>query len=327
MLEVIGAAMALGLVYQALASQLDRRRYPPLGQCLQGLHFQVAGSGRPMVILDSGVGGSCLEWYKVLPEIAQFTQVMTYDRAGFGWSMPNAQPPTCAQNAKALHALLQSAGIPGPYILVGRALAGLNVRYFAQAFRSETVGLVLLDAAHEDQENAILPVLKASGEKDLALARFVRWLTPFGLFRLAGQLGIVPRLHVLENYPQNIQAMGQASLYRSCYVDALYREFANFKQSAALIRNDRDLGKLPLAVLTAQKHLDARDFPADFPLEKCQSIWENLQADLAKLSTNSVHHLVESGHYIAVDQPEILVAAIRQVVEQARTTHFSANGD
>jgi pimeloyl-ACP methyl ester carboxylesterase len=327
MLEVIGGVMALGLGYQALASQVDRRRYPPLGKCLHGLHFQVVGSGSPTVILDSGVGGSCLEWYKVLPEIAQFTQVVAFDRAGFGWSAPNAKPPTCAQNANALHALLQSAGIPGPYVLVGRALAGLNMRYFAQAFRSETAGLVLLDAAHEDQEDAILPMLKASGDRDLALARFVRWLTPFGLFRLAGQLGLVPRLHVLENYPEDIQAMGQASLFRSCFVDTLYREFANFKKSTALIRKDRDLGSLPLTVLTAQRHLDARDFPAGFPLEKCQSIWESLQADLAKLSTNSVHEVLDSGHYIAVEQPEMMVAAIRQIVEQARNSYLSTNSD
>jgi pimeloyl-ACP methyl ester carboxylesterase len=320
MLEVMGGMVALGMGYQALASALDRRRYPPLGKCLHGLHFQVAGSGSPAVILDSGVGGSSLEWHKVLPEIAQFTQVVAYDRAGFGWSAPVSQPPTCAQNATALHALLQSAGIPGPYVLVGRALAGLNMRYFAKAFRSEVVGLVLLDAAHEDQENAILPVLKASGDKDLALARFVRWLTPFGLFRLAGQLGLVPRLHILENYPENIQAMGQASLYRSCFVDALYREFANFRQSAALVRKDRHLGDLPLAVLTAQNHLDLRDFPADFPVEKCQTIWESLQSDLAKLSTNSVHHVLASGHYIAVDQPEMVVTVIRQMVEQARNS-------
>ncbi len=327
MLEVIGGLVALGLGYQGFASQLDRRRYPPIGQCLRGLHFQVAGSGSPTVVLDSGVGGSCLEWFKVLPQIAQFTQVVAYDRAGFGWSSPNAQAPTCAQNAQVLHGLLQSAGIPGPYILVGRALAGLNVRYFAQTFRSETAGLVLLDAAHEDQEEAILPALKSSGDKDLALARIVRWLTPFGLFRLAGQLGIVPRLHTLENYPENIQAMGQASIYRSCFVDTLYREFAVFGESAALVRKDRDLGNLPLAVLTAQRHLDARDFPADFPLAKCQAIWENLQADLAKLSTNSVHQVLDSGHYMAVDQPEILVAAIRQVVEQARNTYLPTNSD
>ncbi|MBC7881397.1 MAG: alpha/beta hydrolase [Anaerolineae bacterium] len=320
MLEVIGGLVALGLGYQSLASQWDRRRYPPIGRCLNGLHFQLAGSASPTVILDSGVGGSSLEWYKVLPGIAQFTQVVAYDRAGFGWSAPNSEPPTCAQNANALHALLQSAGIPGPYVLVGRALAGLNMRYFAQAFRSETAGLVLLDAAHEDQEEAILPVLKASGDKDLALARIVRWLTPFGLFRLAGQLGIVPRLHILENYPENIQAMGQASIYRSCFVDTLYREFAAFGESAKLIRKDRDLGDLPLVVVTAQRHLDARDFPADFPVEKCQLTWESLQADLAKLSTNSVHHIWPSGHYIAVDQPEMLVAAIRTVVEQVRNT-------
>jgi pimeloyl-ACP methyl ester carboxylesterase len=327
MLEVIGGLVALGLGYQSLASQLDRRRYPPIGRCMNGLHFQVAGSGSPTVVLDSGVGGSCLEWFKVLPQIAQFTQVVAYDRAGFGWSAPNSHVPTCAQNAKALHGLLQAAGIPGPYVLVGRALAGLNVRYFAKAFPSETAGLVLLDAAHEDQEDAILPVLKASGDKDLALARIVRWLTPLGLFRLAGQLGIVPRLHILENYPENIQVMGQASIYRSCFVDTLYREFAAFGESAVCIRKDRDLGNLPLVVITAQRHLDARDFPADFPVEKCQFIWENLQADLAKLSTNSVHQVLDSGHYMAVDQPEMLVAAIRQVVEERRNTYLPTNSD
>jgi pimeloyl-ACP methyl ester carboxylesterase len=90
-------------------------------------------------------------WAHIQPEIAKFTQACWYDRAGEGWSDPGPFPRTSAAIAKDLHELLQRAGIPAPYLLVGNSFGGLNVRVYNGLYPNEVAGMVLVDSAHEDE--------------------------------------------------------------------------------------------------------------------------------------------------------------------------------
>lgn len=98
------------------------------------LHIDCRGQGSPTVILESGLGGSLLDWARVLPEAAQYTRVCAYDRAGYGWSEMGMLPRTSQQIASELHALLRAANVEGPYILVGHSFGGFSVRLFAAVF-------------------------------------------------------------------------------------------------------------------------------------------------------------------------------------------------
>ncbi len=69
------------------------------------------------MVFESGMGASCLSWTKVQREVAQFSRAVSYDRAGHGWSDPTSEPCTARQIAKELNALLNAAGVPGPYVL------------------------------------------------------------------------------------------------------------------------------------------------------------------------------------------------------------------
>ncbi len=313
----------VGAIYQAIASAVDRRRYPPPGRLIEignhRLHLIDMGRGGPTVILEAGGGGSSLEWSLVQPELAKYARVVSYDRAGFGWSDPNLKTPTAAQIAEDLHTLLMRADIPGPFILVARSIGGFAARLFAHRYPHSVAGVVLIDAAHEDEPTRVLPELLARGRQDLQLIRFLRFLAPLGLVRFAGYWELLPKLRVLEKVSPPVRAMIESSIYRSLYANTLYSEYAAFEASAALVRKAGTLGDLPLVVLTAERHLDAANYPKDFPIARAQQIWLELQKELAALSERGVHTVVEgSSHYIALDRPEAIVGAVRSLIECAQ---------
>ena len=118
---VVALALLLGLgglAYQAIASARDARRFPPPGRLVDvggyRLHINSTGEGSPTVVLDAGVCDCSLNWCLVQPEVARFTRVCSYDRAGLGWSDAGPSPRTSQQIARELHTLLKNAGIPGP---------------------------------------------------------------------------------------------------------------------------------------------------------------------------------------------------------------------
>ncbi len=116
------------------------------------LNLYCMGSGSPTVVFDSGWGDWAPAWSKVQPQIAKWTRACSYDRAGAGFSDPGPMPRTSVRIAEELRTALHNAGIGGPYILVGSAFGGDNVRTFADLYMDEVAGLVLDDADPTDVE-------------------------------------------------------------------------------------------------------------------------------------------------------------------------------
>jgi pimeloyl-ACP methyl ester carboxylesterase len=145
-------AVSIG-IFLALASRAEARlkkQYPPIGQMVDiggyRLHMRVEGEGTPTVILDSGAGGIGLAWELVRPAIAKVTRIVTYDRAGLGWSDPSPYPRDAFTMAVELHTMLVNANIPAPYILVGHSLGGVVARQFAAKYPNEVAGMDVVSA-------------------------------------------------------------------------------------------------------------------------------------------------------------------------------------
>jgi pimeloyl-ACP methyl ester carboxylesterase len=306
-----------GVSYQALASARDLGRYPPPGRLIDvggyRLHIDSAGAGSPTVVLEAGWSHCSLDWRLVQPQVAQFTRVCSYDRAGTGWSDEGPAPRTSAQIVRELHALLQAAGIPGPYVLVGHSFGGYNVRLFAHEYPQEVAGLVLVDAIHEDQW-ARMPESMIRQNKHLVsqLRTGLPWCR-FGVLRLFF-IRSDPRL------PSVWQPVDRALKSRSGYLKTICDEASWMEESAAQVKRSAVLPEVPLAVLTAEeisRHPPLGTSGQDF--EPWRLLWQELQADLASRCPNSVHVTVpNSTHVIQLDQPAAVVEAIRQVVEAAR---------
>lgn len=125
----------------------------------RSLHVSCAGTGTPTVILEAGLEVSLKTWAAVQPSVAKFTHVCAYDRAGLGSSDPDPATFTHARTSSAvvedLHRLLLASPISGPYVLVGHSLGGAHIRLFASQFPQEVVGMVLVDASHENQPSRL----------------------------------------------------------------------------------------------------------------------------------------------------------------------------
>ena len=105
---VVVALLALaGAFYQVIESRLDTRRFPEDGRLVDvggyRLMLNCTGVGSPTVILEAGFGDLSLEWRAVQPQIAKFSRVCSYDRAGYGGSDPGPMPRTSLRIAKELH--------------------------------------------------------------------------------------------------------------------------------------------------------------------------------------------------------------------------------
>jgi pimeloyl-ACP methyl ester carboxylesterase len=131
---IFGAAV-MGVVYQNTAARRDLREHPMPGTLVDvggyRMHIACMGNGSPTVVLDAGMGDSFNSWRKVQPQIAAFTQVCSYDRAGLGYSETSPFPRTSRVFAEELKRLLVNDRLPPPYILVGHSLGGSNIRVYA----------------------------------------------------------------------------------------------------------------------------------------------------------------------------------------------------
>ena len=146
--------LASGATYESIASRRAALRYQAPGRLVDvgghRLHLHCSGQGSPTVVLDTGLGMPSASWVLVQPVVAQWTRVCAYDRAGYGFSDLGPTPRTSQRIVEELHALLDRAGEPAPYVLAGHSFGGFTIRLFASRYPSQVAGLVLIDASHED---------------------------------------------------------------------------------------------------------------------------------------------------------------------------------
>lgn len=292
-----------GMIYQVIATRLDRQKYPPPGRLVDiggyQLHINCSGSdgaeGGPTVVMDAGIGECSPGWSLVQPEIARFARVCTYDRAGLGWSDAAPTARTSQQIVGELHALLTNAGIKPPYVLVGHSFGGLNARLYASQFPEAVAGIVLVDSAHE--EYPFRPPL---------LMRLGLLAAPLGIPRLFARSVVSenPIFAADSKYPPAYQAIATSTKY----LNTVRREWSAADESWSQARSSKKtLGDKSLVVLFARFNHEV------YPILK------KLQTELAQRSTEGKLIIIEnSGHHIQYDQPEVLIDAVREVVEAVR---------
>jgi pimeloyl-ACP methyl ester carboxylesterase len=295
-----------GAIYQWGQSRLDRRMNPAPGQLIDvggyRIHIYCVGGGSPTVVLDSGLSDSSLSWDRVQPEIAKFTRVCAYDRAGLGWSDPSPKPRNSKVFAEELHTLLHNAGIPVPYVFVGHSMGGFDALIYARLYSPEVAGMVLVDSPHPDFANR-LPELRRGLADWRQHLRWQQLAMPFGIPRLMGWCG-------------NGQPELQSKLRTiECNVSRLRESIAEcssmWGESASQARSTVTLGEIPLVVLSEDPAKNVKEF---------LSVFEWGQQDLMHLSPNSSRiTAVGSGHQIQKERPDLVVAAVQKIVEEHKT--------
>lgn len=252
------------------------------------LHIRCAGKGSPVVVIDTGVGDTSDRWRAMQDRIADFTRACTYDRAGYGLSEPGPLPRHCERSADELRMLLDQAKVRGPYVLVGHSLGGINAQVFADRYPDRVAGLVLLDPA---------PLSFISGQAFPELYQMLE--------------GESASMHEMaEAARQSPDAEFRAKAH---YLEAVASEHAALiGESAAQVAAIESFGHVPLTVVAAGKPNPAFGESA----EAFQEFWIEQNRELAEKSLQGMLVLVsESGHYLHEDVPDLVLQAIRQVVE------------
>lgn len=302
--------------YQAVASAADLRRYPAPGQLIDvgghRLHIYCQGQGEPTVVMEAGLSGWSTDWIRVQPEVAKSTRVCTYDRAGYGWSDPGPLPRDSKQVSSELNTLLSKSGIKDNIILVGHSQGGLFVQYYAKTYPQQIVGIVLVDSVHPEQSLSMKEDVRKKYEGNLrTLTLLTRILAPTGLLRLVGQSETI----IADKLPSEYQAMVRSLGFQSKAYRTLDEETASFEQSQSEVRDAGPLPTVPLAVISSSL---VQDFPPGFTASTIKATWDELQTDLGESATVPRVIAPKSGHYIHLDQPELVIHTILQIVNISR---------
>ncbi|MDE3197720.1 MAG: alpha/beta hydrolase [Acidobacteriota bacterium] len=295
---------------------------PCPGRLVGNLHVLAKGDGRPIVVLEAGIAASSLSWAAVQDRVAAFARVLSYDRAGFGWSAEDNRPGTAADAAEALAAMLAESGERGPFIAVGHSFGGLIVRIFQQRFPDRVAGMVLVDPVVRTEWRNLEEGRRRMLARGVNLSRRGALLARLGVVRatlsllmsgsrrvpqlmakisagkgapvtnrLAGEVRKMPR----ELWPAIAQHWSEAKSFR-----AMANNLENLPVSVAQLDEMRSMGDLPLIVLSAGK---------GNPEHERES----------RLSTRGeLVRVPAAGHWIQLDDPDAVVLAIRQTVERVR---------
>ena len=328
--------MLAGLILQVICSARDARKFPPPGRLVDvgghRLHIYCAGGGAPAVVMDSGFPGSSLSWTFVQPEVARFAHACSYDRAGLGWSDAGPMPRSSRQIVEELRALLLNARVEGPFVLVGHSFGTFTVRLYASSYPGDVAGMVLVDPIHPSEwlEMTEAEARKLAGAirlsrygallARLGVARLVSVLVRLGAPGLArtsvslltgGTLTEAKRIIApMSKLPSEQRPIIAAFWTQPKFFDAIASQAEALPQSAAQVAATGGYSDIPLVVLSASS------------LSPSQLKRHEV---LAHLSSQGKHIVAsKSGHWIQLDEPDLVIESIREVVEsvhrRSRTT-------
>ena len=273
------------------------------------MYLTCSGIGSPTVVLVSGLGERADNWavtadpiaasQAVYAQIAPVSRVCAYDRPGTEMttatgrqasrSTPVPQPTTGTAAANDLSAMLDASGEPGPYLLVGHSFGGDIIRLYAAAHPTNVAGLVLVDALSEDLPTRLTAEQSAN----------------------------------LENL-NSPATQGRPADSESFQFSVVFPE----------LRAITTMPAVPTVVLSAdRKVISAADIasgqlPPFVDQVFADALWSAQLAAQDQLAAKfpGATHITKTnaGHYIHVENPQIVVDAIRQVFNQAgRATQTS----
>jgi len=297
-------------------SKLSKENPPP-GQLVDvggyRLHINCMGQGSPTVIMEAGNNDFSVVWSLVQPELAKTARVCVYDRAGFGWSDPSPSSRTLETMTKELRALLVNAKVDGPYLMVGHSFGGIIVREYARQYPDGIVGIVLVDSAHQKQVEWA-PVLQKVAVQAVNQFHTLSMMQSFGLLALSPDQ--IPDRGLQGKALQQYRSILATTNYFTAAAnetETIFADWGNFPSD-----DKGSLGEMPLIVLS-------RGLPeplpgiSDMENQQYEEAWKEMQKELVALSSNSEQIIAEkSGHYVQIQQPDLVIDAIMHILTGAK---------
>src|SRR5215470_344047 len=304
-----------GALYNLVAGAVLRARHPPPGAFYQvagrSLHLYCTGVGSPTIVLESGLGTGWLYWQKVQPEVARTTRTCSYARAGLGSSDSQPGPRDSSHIAEQLHALLLQAGEAEPVILVGASAGAYHIRQFAALYPEQVRALVFVDGSVPEQVRLLGREYSPVKARTMHRRETWEWIREVsGWARIAGDCR-----GEVESGLEAYSGFASAEACRPSF--ASLHEWDEFWHSAAQAAAANCCRQMPVVIISQDTE---RPGAANSPQDKAAlAAWNPLQEHLKDLSPHSRRIIArKSGHHVMIDRPDVVIAAIQQLVSHIR---------
>ncbi|MGF1601448.1 MAG: alpha/beta fold hydrolase [Thermosynechococcaceae cyanobacterium] len=310
--------IAATTLYQVIACGQEQAQKPP-GQRVDvggyALHLYALGESKgPTIVLDHSLGG--VEGYLLIEKLSSLGRVVICDRAGYGWSDHSPHPRTSSNIVDELHRALQNAEIPPPYLLVGDSFGSYNMRLYAHRFPEQVQGLVLTDGLHEQGMLAMSLPLQLL--KLIFISGFLMSIVGAGL----GIIRMLRLLRIFELLKPNLRQFSQAELTpvtrsfcRPKHWLTMARELWSMNASGRQLTVANQLGDLPVVNIKSASFFTPMFWTVLIPLQGINRLRDRIHTALMEVSSDCTQlQARESSHFVWVDQPEVMVQAVKFVL-------------
>jgi pimeloyl-ACP methyl ester carboxylesterase len=278
------------------------------------LNLYCQGKGAPVVILESGLGAGAFAWRFVQADIARTTKVCAYDRAGYWKSPPATGSRDAGAEADDLAALLKSAKLPAPYVVVAHSMGGYIARLYADRHMKDVAGMVLVDPSVEFQDKVLDEIVPTARPIVVAdMARRKGCATDPRPAEVAGKcLDPAPPADLpKESADWFVEAQGPS------YSATTLSEYQTMDgvSSAQVAAEKKSLGDRPLILLNAGKKMIFLPTQTEQQTDALTAAWLEKHRELLPISSKSELRMVEdSGHSIPREKPGAVIAAVGDMV-------------
>ena len=319
-----------GRAYQAAGVERDRRQYPPPGALFDGVHMHVLGEGSPTVLFEAGLGASSLSWAPMQQRVSALTRTVSYDRLGLGWSDAPTARRRMPRLASEIVAGLNAAGIGGPLVVVGHSFGGYLARFLAAAQPRRVAALVLVDPLERREFCPLSRRDEFQLRRGAILAEIAAELCEWGFVRLALE-GVLKGSHLLPRLmKRGANHNSRGSEFASNLVDELRKlprsAWPVIKSHWCVAKNLRVMADYFAAMPEQCSNPPDDGVLSDLPLWVISTSTTPAarlagHRETAALSSRGRHLVAgESGHWVQLDQPDLLAEVIQEAVAAARSS-------
>ena len=287
------------------------------------INLQCMGTNGPTIVLMSGIFSWSLIWYKTQSVIAQKARVCAFDRANYGFSDPTPRPQILSEVVDDLHKALQAGSIPGPYVLVGHSLGGLEARIYAQRWPQEVAGMVIVDTSPAGE--GLIDENQPDFDEVIGREKYAAYMLYCALLESHGTLE--PSGSEFKDCSATLPSDTPAALRKiwpRFFTAYYFADKVSLMSSLYTHRYDsadhRSLGAIPLVVLSAENSwgTENANTPAIIRFNRTYlKTWIAMHEALAHLSSRGIHRVIKgSGHQIQLDKPQAVIDAVEEVLRQ-----------
>lgn len=314
-----------GRAYQHKGILRDQSSHPPPGRMHDGMHLRVEGEGHPTVLFEAGLAASSVSWSCIQDEVSSYTRTIAYDRLGLGWSHAPSRPRGLRTMASELAGGLHAAGVHGPLVLVAHSFGGCLARYFTAAHPGRVAALVLVDPMEQCEFHPLTHCLDRQLRRGTLLANFSAELCEWGLLRFALESALKHSAKLSRFVSQSMNENRRGSELSVKLLDELRKlppsTWGAIKAHWCCPKNLRVVGEylelMPRLCATPLDDSALRNLPL-WVISTGTTPASRLVGHrrTASLSAHGRHILADrSGHWVQLDQPELLLNTIRQAVD------------